>query len=94
MTARHKPELVQVDWVDIYSISGWHSVKDAIAMEPVRCSDVGWLLHRDESKLVLFRSRNADSGVGDVAVFPVGCVLRVTPLAKSLRPRPATEVPS
>jgi hypothetical protein len=84
-----KPQLVMVEWLDIFSLSGWHSVKEALALEPVRCSDVGWLLHRDESRLIIFRSRNNDSGVGDVAVFPIGCVVRVTPLQKSPPVKPA-----
>lgn len=78
-------ELVLLEWVDIEAHAGWKSVREARDARPVRCRDVGWILHRDESRLVLVRSRNASGDVGDVAVFPAGCIVRVTPLAPVAR---------
>lgn len=87
MSARPKPELVKLEWLDIASQSGWMSVRDAREFKPIRCVDVGWVLHRDEHSLTLFRSRNSDGSIGDVAVFPTGCIVRVTQLeAKAARP--------
>lgn len=91
-----KRELVMVEWLDIQSNAGWHSAKDARAFKPTRCRDVGWILQRDESSLTLYRSKNSEGDVGDVAVFPAGCIVRVTPLvsaakAKLLAARPPRE---
>ncbi len=83
-------QLVLVEWLDIESFSGWYTKKEARALEPVKCRDTGWILHRDDNKLVLFRSRNSGGQVGDVAVLPVGVIVRVTPLA----PTDAHEAPS
>lgn len=78
--SKAKPELVRVEWRDIASMSGWHELKAARALRPVKCVDVGWVLDRDDECLLIFRSRNSDGSVGDLACFPWGCVVRVTPL--------------
>jgi hypothetical protein len=75
-----KRELVMVDWLDIASHSTWMKVPDARAYKPIRCRDVGWILHRDQQKLILFRSRNSDGDIGDITVMPIGCVVKITPL--------------
>lgn len=83
-------ELVRIDWLDIFSKSGWTDLDEARASTPVECADVGWVLIRDDERIVIFRSQNSDGSVGDIACFPIGCVVRVTPL-EAIAARPPKE---
>lgn len=78
MSKKPKGDLVRVQWLDIASSAGWKSSAEARKMRPIACTDVGWILERTPEYLIIYRSHNGD--VGDVAVFPAGCVVSVTVL--------------
>ena len=56
-----RPKAVEVSWSDIAARGGWHDKEDTMAKAQVMdCSSVGYLIHRDETKLVLVQSHSPE----------------------------------
>ena len=50
--------MVRVTWKDAQDSDGnWTAIEDIIAHEPATCQEVGWLIHEDNSKIIVMRSR-------------------------------------
>ena len=50
--------MVRVTWKDAQDSDGsWTSLEDIIAHEPATCQEVGWLIHKDNTKIIVMRSR-------------------------------------
>jgi len=50
--------MVRVTWKDAQDSDGsWTSLEDIIAHEPATCQEVGWLIHKDSTKVIVMRSR-------------------------------------
>jgi hypothetical protein len=62
-------KLVIIHWVDIESSIGWS--EDPSELEPPQFSTVGWLLHQDETKVVISDTFEVP---GTCTVFPMGCI--------------------
>ncbi len=71
-----KPALTVVTWLDIKSTAHWQEESPSKA-EPAVCVTVGWLVHRDEKKLVLADSQTNDGDWGGLTVIPIGVVRKV-----------------
>lgn len=57
MDMRNIP-MVRVTWKDAQDSDGsWTSLEDIIAHEPATCQEVGWLVHQDDTKIIVMRSR-------------------------------------
>jgi hypothetical protein len=78
--------MVRVTWQDAQDSDGcWTLVEDIVNHELATCQDVGWMVHRDEDKLVLMRSRIVEEdpelkeGGGHIAI-PNSWVIKVEQL--------------
>ena len=50
--------MVIVTWKDAQDSDGsWTSIEDILAHEPATCQEVGWLIHKDNTKVIVMRSR-------------------------------------
>lgn len=73
----------RVTWVDAQDSDGnWTDIKDIKNHELATCQDVGWLVHKDETRIVLMRSRIVEKdrelreGGGHIAI-PNSWVIKV-----------------
>ena len=71
-----EPRLVEVTWMDASSDDDWKDSDD----EPVAlvtCRTVGWLIRRDDKRLVVVQTITDDDGRGNEWSIPAGCVKKV-----------------
>ena len=81
----HKLPIVEVDWVDSMSASGWRSAKEVAkySAEAQAIKSVGYMLTKDRKKVILVGSLDAIDHDGEVQQFnhyheiPRGCVKRI-----------------
>jgi hypothetical protein len=77
-----KPSLVEVTWHDATSWSGWHSLKDHQASDPLEITSLGYLSKNDNRVVQIVQSRRPEDTPGDEIVahsltIPRGWVRRV-----------------
>ena len=67
--------MVRVTWKDAQDSDGsWTNIEDIIAHEPATCQEIGWLVHKDSTKIIVMRSRICDDfdeleiGVAHIAI--------------------------
>ena len=78
--------MVRVTWKDAQDSDGsWASLADIIAHEPATCQEVGWLVHKDNTKIIVMRSRicsksdELEEGGGHIAI-PNDWVIKIEEL--------------
>ena len=78
--------MVRVTWKDAQDSDGsWSSLEDIIAHEPATCQEVGWLVHKDKTKMIVMRSRicnefdELEEGGGHIAI-PHDWVIKIEEL--------------
>ena len=83
--------IYRVTWSDAQDSDGnWTDIKDIQNHELATCQDVGWMVHRDETRLVLMRSRIVEKdeelreGGGHIAI-PNSWVIKVERLEPVIR---------
>lgn len=72
---RYKP--VVIKWEDIETQAGWIEANKDVNL-PV-FETIGFLTYKDKNKVVICDTK---SGVGNVTVFPAGCILDIKHLEK------------
>lgn len=65
--------LVKIVWRDATSTSGWHSIEEAVRLQPARVESVGWLIASTSERIVLAHGLEEDEAIG-VMVIPRGWV--------------------
>mgnify|MGYP003124017705 FL=1 len=66
--------IVRVTWQDAYDMPcGWVEPSEILEWATATCTDVGWLVYRDEQKVTLMGSWNGDQG-GRVTTIPADWV--------------------
>ena len=72
---------VRIYWVDIVSCSEWMTLDKAKDQVYSWCEDLGYLLYKDQKKLVIFASYSFDDDgtltVGNTTVYPRYVVKKV-----------------
>lgn len=78
--------MVKVTWLDAQDSDGsWTDIEDIIDHEPSVCQEIGWLVHKDERKIVIMRSRivtedgSINEGGGHIAI-PFSWVIKIDEL--------------
>ena len=72
---------VRIYWCDIVTTSEWTSVEKAKEQVYSWCDDIGYLLYKDQKKLIIFASHSFDDDgsltVGNVTVYPRSVVKKI-----------------
>ena len=73
---------VKIYWLDIVSNSEWSSLEKAKSQVPSICEDTGYLLYKDQKKLIIFASHSFDDDdgsltVGNTTVYPRSVVKKI-----------------
>ena len=71
---------VRIYWIDIVSCSEWMSLDKAKDQVYSWCEDLGYLLYKDQKKLVIFASYSFDEDtltVGNITVYPRSVVKKI-----------------
>lgn len=78
--------MVRLTWLDAQDSDGsWTDIEDIIAHKPCPCQEVGWLVHKDNNKVIVMRSRivteddNVKEGGGHIAI-PASWVIKIEEL--------------
>ena len=55
--------MVRFTWQDAQDSDGaWTGIEDILAHETATCQEVGWLIHQDDNKVIVMRSRIVEDG--------------------------------
>jgi len=74
---KKKYPFVRVEWVDINSDSGWDDIETILSDEPADCISHGWLLLKNDEKVIIASSNADDGDFGDRTVFPASVVKKI-----------------
>ncbi len=82
--------MVRVTWQDAQDSDGcWTDIKDIVGHELATCQDVGWMVYKDDIKVVIMRSRIVEKdqelkeGGGHTAI-PASWIINIEHLAPVL----------
>lgn len=67
--------IVEIEWLDIITQSGWSVMKDVLEAEPIQCKTIGYLVAERETHITVAHSLQPDSS--DYTVIPLGCVKNI-----------------
>ena len=80
-TNKFKYKRVRIYWQDPTSMSEWMSLNKALEQTYSWCDDIGYLLYKDQKKLIIFASHSFDDDgsltVGNVTVYPRSVVKKI-----------------
>ena len=72
---------VRIYWQDPTSNPEWMSLKKALEQTYSWCDDIGYLLYKDQKKLIIFASHSFDDDgeltVGNTTVYPRSVVKKI-----------------
>ena len=78
---KFKYKRVRLYWQDIVSNPEWLTLAKAKDQMYSWCEDTGYLLHKDQKKVIIFASHSFDDDgeltVGNITVYPRGCVKKI-----------------
>ena len=78
---KFKYKRVRIYWQDPTSMSEWMSLKKALEQTYSWCDDIGYLLYKDQKKLIIFASHSFDDDgeltVGNTTVYPRSVVKKI-----------------
>jgi hypothetical protein len=80
-----------VAWEDSRSLGGWHTPdqwREQLAEGLIECRSVGYVLHQDETRLVLAQSQGRSGEVADCLDIPRSAVRSVRVLEEATTPCP------
>ena len=76
-----KYKRVRIYWQDPTSMSEWMSLDKALNQNFSWCDDIGYLLYKDQKKLIIFASHSFDDDgnleVGNITVYPRSVVKKI-----------------
>ncbi len=78
---KFKYKRVRIYWIDIVSCSEWMSLDKAKDQVYSWCEDLGYLLYKDQKKLIIFASYSFDDDgtltVGNLTTYPRSVVKKI-----------------
>jgi len=78
---KFKYKRVRIYWIDIVSCSEWMSLDKAKDQVYSWCEDTGYLLYKDQKKLIIFASHSFDDDgtltVGNTTTYPRSVVKKI-----------------
>lgn len=75
-----KLPLIEVEWMDTTTYTGWDSDKDDYSEEGLLCRSVGWQLKSSRNSIVITPMRNEDKRCNDRQIIPRACVVSIRKL--------------
>ena len=79
---------VKIYWLDIVSNPEWTNLEKAKSEVPSICEDTGYLLYKDQKKLIIFASHSFDDDgtltVGNTTVYPRSVVKKIEVLKRPM----------
>ena len=80
-TNKFKYKRVRIYWQDPTSNSEWMSLNKALEQTYSWCDDIGYLLYKDQKKVIIFASHSFDDDgeltVGNTTVYPRSVVKKI-----------------
>ena len=80
-TKKFNNKRVKIIWQDIVSNSEWTTLEKAKEQTYSWCEDTGYLLYKDQKKLIIFASHSFDDDgtltVGNTTVYPRSVVKKI-----------------
>jgi len=80
-TNKFKYKRVRIYWQDPTSMSEWMSLNKALEQTYSWCDDLGYLLYKDQKKVIIFASHSFDDDgeltVGNITVYPRSVVKKI-----------------
>jgi hypothetical protein len=80
-----KLPMVEVEWQDACSENGWARREEYRERTPMSIRSIGFLAHRDKSRLVIVQSHSAGDRLNDSLTIPAPWVTRVRRLQRRRR---------
>ena len=78
---KFKYKRVRIYWQDPTSNSEWMSLNKALEQTYSWCDDIGYLLYKDQNKVIIFASHSFDDDgeltVGNTTVYPRSVVKKI-----------------
>ena len=78
---KFKYKRVRIYWQDPTSMSEWMSLDKALDQNFSWCDDIGYLLYKDQKKLIIFASHSFDDDgnleVGNITIYPRSVVKKI-----------------
>ena len=78
---KFKYKRVRIYWIDIVSCSEWMSLDKAKDQVYSWCEDLGYLLYKDQKKLIIFASYSFDDDgtltLGNLTTYPRSVVKKI-----------------
>ena len=78
---KFKYKRVRIYWQDPTSMSEWMSLDKALDQNFSWCDDIGYLLYKDQKKLIIFASHSFDDDgeltVGNTTTYPRSVVKKI-----------------
>ena len=72
---------MRIYWQDPTSMSEWMSLNKALEQTYSWCDDLGYLLYKDQKKVIIFASHSFDDDgeltVGNITVYPRSVVKKI-----------------
>lgn len=69
-----KLRVLEVEWLDAGSLSGWRQPTEHADEGPLRCRTVGYVLRDDEECLILAQSQASSGQVAASLTIPRSCI--------------------
>lgn len=69
--------LLEIEWIDIVTESGWLTPTMACKREPCSCKSVGYFLNRDEDVIRISQTFQVTDLERDVTVIPWGVIKKI-----------------
>ncbi len=66
---------VEVEWEDSCIYRGWHSTHPTYTTEA--CKTVGYLISKDNKRVVIGPTTGEDNSLSDPLVIPRGCIKKI-----------------
>ena len=70
-------KFVEVKWRDSKGISGWKEDSEIKSLEPSNIVSYGWLLYKDEKKIILAASKADDGDYASIDIIPFDWVQKI-----------------
>ena len=77
MARKKKIKFVEVVWLDATGYSGWKSIDEIKEMKLTEIISRGFLLHKDDQKVIIAGSRASDGDYGSIDVIPATWVKKI-----------------
>jgi len=72
-----KGQIVAIDWLDIYSDSGWLDAEEQETFGPAKSQSVGIVLSCDDKVLKLAHNMCLEDGKSDITAYPMGVIQKI-----------------